>query len=123
MSELILEDDLQVGFDETAAWANALVKPKKWLPDVPFPAWSWLHRQLEGPLPGGIMREVLASKAWTEQLDIDKKGGAELVQVICALCPRELRGTVRGQLEPLEADRRDKGWMLLDILDELETLK
>jgi hypothetical protein len=123
MSELTADDDLEKEAGELPAWVTALIKPKHWLPEVPFPAWSWLHRQIEGPLPAGIMREVLASKAWNEQLDSDKKGGTEFVQVICALCPPELRGTIRAQLEPLEADRKDKGWMLLDILDELETLK
>jgi hypothetical protein len=123
MSELAADDDLEKDDRELAAWVSALVKPKKWLPEVPFPAWSWLHRQIEGTLPVGIMREVLSSKAWTEQLDSDKKGGTEFVQVICALSPPELRGTIRAQLEPFEADRKDKGWMLLDILDELETLK
>jgi len=43
--------------------------------------------------------------------------------VICALCPSELRGSIRAQLEPIEVDRKDKGWMLLDILDELENAR
>jgi hypothetical protein len=123
MSELMSDDNLEKDAGELAAWASAMVKPKKWLPEVPFPAWSWLHRQIEGMLPTGIMRDVLASKTWKEQLDSDKKGGTEFVQVICALCPPELRGSIRSQIEPLEADRKDKGSMLLDILDELETLK
>jgi len=123
MSELMSDDNLEKDAGELAAWASAMVKPKKWLPEVPFPAWSWLHRQIEGMLPTGIMRDVLASKTWKEQLDSDKKGGTEFVQVICALCPPELRGSIRSQIEPLEADRKDKGLMLLDILEELETLK
>jgi len=123
MSELNWEDDAARNDESTSDWANALVKPNKWLPELPFPAWSWLHRQLDGPLPTGIMRELLNSKVWTEQLEQEKKGGAELVQVICALCPRDMRGIIRAQLEPLEVDRKDKGAMLLDILDELETLK
>ena len=123
MSELSWDDDLERDREEADAWAAALVKPKKWLPPVPFPAWSWLHRQMEGHLPTAIMRDVLGSKAWKEQLEPEKKGGSEFVQVICALCPRELRGMVRAQLEPLEADRKDKGWMLLDILDELENVR
>ena len=45
------------------------------------------------------------------------------MQVICALCPPELRGTVRAQLELLEMDRKDKGLLLLDILDELENVR
>jgi len=123
MSELSSEDNLEKDREEIEAWAGALIKPRKWLPVVPFPAWSWLHRQIEGPLSAGIMRDVMASKAWEEQLDPEKKGGSEFVQVMCALCPQELRGMVRAQLERLEADRKDKGWMLLDILDELENLR
>ena len=123
MSEIPGDDDLEDDDRKLADWAIALIKPNKWLPEVPFPAWSWLHRQIKGTLPTDIMREVLASKTWTEQLDSDKKDGTEFVQVICALCPTELRGTIRSQIEPLEADRKDKGLMLLDILDELETLK
>ena len=122
MSALSLDDDLQMDATDLAAWTNALIKPSKWLPEIPFPAWSWLHRQIDGPLPADVMSEILDSRAWTEQLESDKKGGTELVQVICALCPPELRGRIRAQLEPLEADRKDKGAMLLDILDELETL-
>jgi hypothetical protein len=122
MSGLGFNDDLQLDSEDTLEWATALIKPKKWLPDVPFPAWSWLHRQIEGPLPAPLMREILSAKTWTEHLEPEKKGGAEFIQAICALCPPELRGTMRVQLEPLEIDRKDKGRMLLDILDELEAL-
>jgi len=120
MSELGWEDDFEKDLGEISDWASALIKPKKWVPAIPFPAWSWLHRQIEGNLPASIMREVFASQAWKEQLEPENKGGSELVQVICALCPPELRETMRAQLEPLEADRKEKGWMLLDMLDELE---
>jgi hypothetical protein len=123
MSGLAWEDDLERDREEVGALTAALIKPRRWLPQVPFPAWSWLHRQIEGPLPASIMREVLASKAWSEQLEPDKKGGSEFVQVICALCPSELRRSIRAQLEPIEVDRKDKGWMLLDILDELENAR
>jgi hypothetical protein len=123
MSELSWDDDLNRDQEEARVWACTLIKPRKWLPAVPFPAWSWLHRQMEGPLPAAIMREVLDSKAWAGQLDPEKKGGSEFVQVICALCPTELRARVRAQLEPLEVDRKDKGSMLLDILDELENVR
>ena len=123
MSGLSSDEDFLDDADQLEQWAKALIKPKKWLPEVPFPAWSWLHRQMEGPLPAGIMREILASKEWAEQLDQEKKGPSlEIIQVICALCPRELRGMVRTQLEPLEVERKGKGWMLLEILDELESL-
>jgi uncharacterized protein DUF5691 len=123
MSGLAWEDHFEWDREEVVAWTAALIKPRNWLPQAPFPAWSWLHRQIEGPLPASIMQEVLASKAWTEQLEPDMKGGSEFVQVICALCPSELRGSIRAQLEPVEVDRKDKGWMLLDILDEMENVR
>jgi hypothetical protein len=105
---------------ERAAWAEAILRPKKWLSPAPFPAWSWLHRQMEGPLPAEVMRKVFASNAWTEQLEEEKKPGTEMVQVFCALCPSGLRDQLRSQLEPLDAERKDKGLMLLEILDSLE---
>jgi Family of unknown function (DUF5691) len=120
MSDSNFEDTSLDDSAERAQWARAIVTPKKWLPSLPFPAWSWLHRQMEGPLPVNVMREVLTSKAWTAQLEEEKKPGTELVQVFCALCPSELRSHLRTQLEPLNADRNDKGLMLLEILESLE---
>ena len=122
MSELS-DDDLEQDGKEAFKWAGTLLKPRKWVPASPFPSWSWLHRQMEGYLPAVIIRDVLQSKVWKEQLDPEKKGGSEFVQVICALCPPELRGLVCTQLEPLEVDRKDKGVVLLDILDELENVQ
>ena len=123
MSELNEEDPLLDNSEDRQGWAEALIRPKKWLPEIPFPAWSWLHRQMEGPLPADIMSEVLASGMWAEQLNAEKKGPSlEIIQVICALCPSELRGSLRTHLEPLEVERKDKGLMLLEILDELESL-
>jgi hypothetical protein len=123
MSGLNWEDSLLDDAEQRSAWAEALIKPKKWLPAIPFPAWSWLHQQMDGPLPAPIMSEILASAVWKDQLGEEKKGPSlEIIQVICALCPRELRATLRAQLEPLGLERKDKGTMLLDILDELESL-
>ena len=123
MSALNWEDGLRNDSEERAEWAGALIRPKKWLPEIPFPAWSWLHRQMEGPLPDQIMNEILASPMWAEQLNEEKKGPSlEIIQVVCALCPAKLRQTLRPQLEPLETERKDKGLMLLDILDELESM-
>ncbi len=123
MSALDLEDSLLDDFQMRQEWAGALIRPKKWLPEIPFPAWSWLHRQMEGPLPAGIMREIFGSPMWAEQLNEEKKGPSlEIIQVMCALCPQQLRGALRAQLEPLGVERKDKGLMLLDILDELERL-
>ena len=123
MSELPLEDSLIDEACERSQWAVAIIRPKKWLPEVPFPAWSWLHRQMEGALPESVMREVLDSSVWTAQLDKEKKGGTEIVQVMCALCPAELRPELRVQIEPLDLERKDKGWALLEILDALERQK
>lgn len=123
MSGLNWEGSLLDDSDERQAWAEALVRPKKWLPEIPFPAWSWLHQQMEGPLPADIMSEILASGMWAEQLNQEKKGPSlEIIQVVSALCPQELRGSLRVQIEPLDLERKDKGMMLLDILDELESL-
>jgi len=124
MSGLNWDDRLLDDSEERNEWAAALIRPKKWLPEIPFPPWSWVHRQMEGPLPANIMSEILASAMWAEQLNEEKKGPSlEIIQVVCALCPRELRGSLRAQLERLEMERKDKGMMLLDILDELESLK
>jgi hypothetical protein len=123
MSGLNSEDSLFDDSKERQQWAEALIRPKRWLPEIPFPAWSWLHRQMEGPLPAEIMSEILASDMWAEQLNQEKKGPSlEIIQVVCALSPRKLRGSLRAHLEPLEMERKDKGMMLLDILDELESL-
>jgi hypothetical protein len=123
MSALNWEDSLLDDAEERQEWAEALIRPKKWLPEIPFPAWSWLHRQMEGALPAGIVSDVLASEMWAEQLNQEKKGPSlEIIQVVCALCPRKLRGSLRAQLEPLEMGQKDKGMMLLDILDELESM-
>ena len=123
MSALGTEESLLDDSSRRQDWAKALIRPNKWLPEIPFPAWSWLHRQMEGPLPVSVMKEILASAVWKEQLNEEKKGPSlEMIQVMCALCPQELRAILRVQLEPIELDRKDKGLMLLDILDELESL-
>lgn len=117
-------DGLLADDEQRADWAIAAIKPKKWLPEIPFPAWSWLHQQLEGPMPAGIMREVLASEMWAEQLSDEKKGPSlEIIQVICALCPTALRASLHKQLEPLSVERTDKGITLLEILSELESVR
>jgi hypothetical protein len=123
MSALNWEDGLLDDFQARQDWATALIRPKRWLPEIPFPAWSWLHRQMDGPLPDGMMREIFRSPMWAEQLNQEKKGPSlEIIQVMCALCPQELRSALRAQLEPLGMERKDKGLLLLDILDELERL-
>lgn len=120
MSEVFGDGNLLDDAEERAQWAQAIMRPREWMPELPFPAWSWLHRQMEGPLPANVMREVLDSKFWTAQLNEEKKPATELVQVFCALCPPELRNHLRHQLTPLKLDRNDKGLMLLEFLDSLE---
>ena len=123
MSGLNWDESLLDDSEDRQKWAASLIRPKKWLPEIPFPAWSWLHRQMEGPLPEEIMSEILRSAMWAEQMEQERKGPSlEIIQVMCALCPGKLRGSLRAHLEPLETERKDKGMMLLDIQDELERL-
>jgi hypothetical protein len=74
MSALNWEDSLMDDSQSRQEWAVALIRPKKWLPEIPFPPWNWLHRQLEGPPPVGIMREIFGSPMWAEQLTQEKEG-------------------------------------------------
>jgi hypothetical protein len=106
--------------EDRAQWAKTAVQPALWMPESGHFPWSWLHRQMEGPLPENVMHEVLHSQNWQTLLSKEQPPAAEHVQLLCALCPSPLRNTLRGQLEPLFADRKDLGLLLLDILDELE---
>ena len=122
MSGLNWEESLVEDRRSRQDWAEGLIRPKQWLPEIPFPAWTWLHRQMDGPLPPSVMGEILASPMWAEPLNQEKKGPSlELIQVVCALCPTSLRDSLRERLEPIALEPKDKGMMLLDILDQLES--
>lgn len=117
-------DDEEPSFSDAAErqeWARALVHPAQWNPEVPYPAWDWLLRRLEGPLPQPVMDELLRSKWWSEQAASDPPPRPEVIQVICALCPPQPRGQLRGQVEALAPESNLEGLLLLDILERLES--
>ena len=107
---------------EREQWIKAVVRPREYMPDEPIPAWSWLLWGLESFLPASIMNEILDSKWWAEQLIGESQPTASLVQVFCALCPPEVRGTLRQQLDAVSFDRKEEGLLLLEILEKLESI-
>ncbi|MGB6719753.1 MAG: DUF5691 domain-containing protein [Terracidiphilus sp.] len=116
-------DDVSFQLDEERTrWIETIVRPRMWMPQAPFPASSWLLRRVEGQLPAPVMEQVLASKWWLERLENKKRPESEVVQVFCALCPAGLRDRLRAQIEPLEMERKEKGLLLLEILDGLEKM-
>lgn len=116
-------DDMEFTRDEDRErWAEVVVRPAKWMPEGDFSAWNWLHKRMEGPLPAQLMKEILNSKAWTDQLKSEHPPAAAQVQAFCALCAAEMRGRLREQIEPLEMERKEKGLELLEILERLESV-
>lgn len=121
----------EAGFDDLAfvddvqrrRWVESIVRPRDWMPEPPLPAWGWLLRQIEAPLPVNLMRELLRSKWWSDQLAGGKPPDTEVVQVFCALCPAALRDRMREAIEGLDFDRKELGWMLLETLDRLEAVR
>jgi hypothetical protein len=109
--------------EERERWVESIVRPREWMPEAPLPAWSWLLRRIQAPLPEKVMREALKSKWWSDQLGGEKKPGTEVVQLFCALCPAGLRAKLREQIEELEMERKEAGLMLLDTLDRLEAMQ
>ena len=118
LDELSFTDDEQRG-----RWVEALVRPRDWMPDTAPGDWGWLLRRIEGPLPENVMRDVLKSKWWSDQLSGEKKPGTEVVQLFCALCPAGMRDKLREQIDELDIDRKDIGLMLLDTLEKLEAVQ
>jgi hypothetical protein len=116
-------DDLTfVHPEELEQWIKTIVRPKAYMPEDPFPSWSWLLRRSEGPLSESIMNEVLDSKWWIAQVEAESQPMAALVQVFCALCPPELRGLLRQQLDTVSFDRKEEGLLLLETLEKLESI-
>ena len=117
-------DELSFSNDEQRTqWAEAIVRPRDWMPDTAPGDWGWLLRRIEGPLPENVMRDVLKSKWRSDQLRGEKKPGTEVVQLFCALCPAGLRDKLREQIDELDIDRKDIALMLLDTLEKLEALQ
>jgi hypothetical protein len=122
MSHAGFDDLVFVHAKEKQQWIETVVRPAAFTPDDPFPAWSWLLRRSEGPLPPSIMNEILNSRWWTTQRKDESQPAASLVQVLCALCPAGLRGTWRQQLDSVPCERREDGLLLLEILEGLESI-
>lgn len=120
MSSVDVDEPLFSNAGERDRWAAALIHPEKWTPENSLPAWSWLLRRMEGPLPAAAMDEFLTAKWWKEALKDDPPPHTSLIQVVCALCPPSLRARLREQIDPLPAERKDEGWLLMEILDRLE---
>jgi hypothetical protein len=116
-------DDMNFANDgERNRWVESLVHPHEWMPESAFPAWQWLLQRMEGPMPPSVMKGVFALKWWQKQYLSEDKPGAEEVQLFCALCPHDLRSTLRDQLQVVDLEAKELGCMLLDILDRLEIL-
>ena len=115
MDELAFANDVQ-----RQRWVESIVRPRDWMPESPLPAWGWLMRRIEAPLPKSVMLDVLRSKWWSDQLGGEKQPGTEVVQVCCALCPPALRDKLREEIGGLDPDRKEPGMMLLETLDRLE---
>lgn len=118
MAEVGFDDVSFVHSQERERWVESTIRPRDWMPQLAVPVLGWLLRRIGEPLPFDLMREMIGSKWWREQIEANP--GPEWVQCICALCPMNLRNTLREQLEPLDAARKDAGLLLLEILDKLE---
>jgi hypothetical protein len=123
MAESGFDDSVFTDDAERERWLESIVRPRDWMPDPPLPAWAWLLRRIESPLTENVMRDVLKSKWWSDQLGGEKKPATEVIQVFCAVCPAGLREKLREQIDELEMDRKEVGRMLLDTLDRLEAVR
>ena len=101
-------------------WVRVAVRPQQWIPPAGVAQWSWLLCQMEGPLPGPVMEEILKAKSFKEQIAGEKPPSTEWVQAICALCPSALRDRLGSQLAALERESAGQGLLLLETLDRLE---
>lgn len=120
MSAAAFEDLAFVRGEEKEQWLTILVRPRDFMPESPLPAWSWLLRRSEGPLPAPIMNQILKSGWWDANMDGESPPPSALVQVFCALCPPAGRPILRQSLDLVAFDRKEEGLLLLEILDQLE---
>ncbi|HKF49384.1 MAG TPA: DUF5691 domain-containing protein [Terracidiphilus sp.] len=116
-------DEFSFADEQREHWVESIVRPREWMPEPALPAWGWLLRRIQSKLPEKVMRDVLKSKWWSDQLGGEKKPGTEVIQLFCALCPAGLRDKLREQIDELDADRKEVGLMLLDTLDGLEAVQ
>ena len=121
MSSLDFDEPLFSDATERDHWAAALIHPQEWNPETVIPGWSWLLRRMEGPLPESVMDKILRSKWWKDALVHDPPPQSAVIQVLCALCPSRMRVHLREQIDPLPTDWKGEGWLLLEILEKLES--
>lgn len=109
---------------ERTRWAQSLIRPYGANPPVTYSAWTWLHRNLEGPAPELLMEPILASSGrssrWISDLIEGQKAGAEWMELLAALCPSSQRSRLRTQLELLDRAITLTALPLLDTLDSLQ---
>jgi hypothetical protein len=106
--------------EERLRWAGILIHPYKGNPPASYPAWSWLHRSLEGPAPELLIESVLRSPRWLSQLLEENKLGAEWMEMLVAVSPSTHWGRLRALIAPLDPELTRTALPLLDILDSME---
>jgi hypothetical protein len=122
MSSVDFEEPLFSNTTERDRWAVSLLHPESWDSEAATPGWVWLLQRMEGPLPASVMKELLHSKWWKRVLKDDPPPHPTMIQAIAALCPSPLRADLRELIESLDAERKDDGLLLMEILEKLESL-
>ena len=100
-------------------WAEALTRPAWTKPPMNYPAWSWLHRALEGPVAQGLMEAVLRSN-WKDVFEAKVYAGAQWPEMLAACCPVDRRQSLREQLRDVDPTLTATAISWMDILDTLE---
>jgi len=120
LSQCGVPDLAMMPFDQRQRWAAILIGPYGVKPPASYPAWSWLHRSLEGPAPEVLIDSVLRSPRWLGQLLDDNKFTAEWMELLAALCRSSHRARLRALIAPLDPPLTLTALTLLDILDSME---
>lgn len=115
-----VQDLVLMPVEERLRWAEILIRPCGGKLPASYPAWSWLHRSLEGPGPAILMEPIFRSSRWLADLQDERKLGPERLELLAALCPTSQRGQLRALMAPLDAPLTMTASPLLDILDSLE---
>lgn len=110
---------------ERLHWAEILVRPYSSKPPACYPAWSWLHRAIEGPVPEVLMEPIVRNSGWLADLGNDPKtgdakAGPGWMELLAAVCPATLRNRLRDRFKDVEPTLTITALPLLDILDSLE---
>lgn len=120
LSQCGIADLSMMTAEERQAWAAILIHPCGGNLPVTYPAWSWMHRSLEGPAPGLLIESVVRSSGWLNKLLEQEKLGPAWVEVLSALCPSSRRESLRTLLAPLDPAITLTALSFLDILDSME---